>query len=68
VVDEQPRIAAEFADALIRRLYAAGYELHRFLLLVDNAEVSEHFELAVGLLNEAIQMIQAAAANLPPPN
>ena len=67
MVGVRPQIAADIADGLIRRLHAAGLELHGAVALVDNAEARELFESAIATLDDALRIIhRATLSSLPP--
>lgn len=66
MVGDRERIDSEVAEALMRRLHAAGLELHRALEMAQSAEAQSCIEKAIDDIDRAIGVLRLAAIGFGP--
>ena len=66
MVGDRERIDADFADVLVARLHAAGFELHKGLAVALNADARAHIEAAIDELDLVIRLVRIATVGEDP--
>ena len=63
---DREQMAADVADHLVNRLFAAGLALHSALAIAANDQAREHILVALNEIDAAIGVVRLAALGIDP--